>query len=181
MNRLKCLITFFLLIFMHGITFGVITRSYAYTIRIKNIKLIRVVGPSTINLVINTSIAGSSIMSATFARDSSSYLQMTSIVPENVQRRIIVTAKDGAIPTGMKLELSAGECFTGLGDLGNVKISPVPLEVNIGKDLITGIGSCYTGTSGYRLTYSFGPDPNYVGTIMFNTQNYVSIVYTLTE
>jgi hypothetical protein len=127
-----------------------------FTIVVNNICLVRSTATASINLNLTTSVAGSSIAAAT---NSSTYLQVTSIAPATETRNIMTTITTGTIPTATTLTLAASACTTGSGTRGSVYT--VPLNSTTNQTLISGICSCYTGTSssnGYKLTFTWQPD-----------------------
>lgn len=155
---MRKLIISFLFLFL--LTKGVFAQTYAYsnfTITVNELCYARIYPAGTIYLGLLASRAGTSMDTKT---SSSTYFQMTSIVPSNQTLKVTANVT-GTIPAGTKLQLTVNPCTTGAGARGNVS-STVTLVSNSPKDIITNIGSCYTGTtttSGYNLYYSWGIDP----------------------
>ena len=109
--------------------------------------------------------------------DSSKLLQYTSLVASGVTRRITVEwgALDAA-PAGTSLKLEAVSVPAGCGTAGaQVTVS------STAQNLITGIGSCATGTggSGAALTYTFSIDD--VPSLVVGDSETVTITFTLTD
>jgi hypothetical protein len=171
------LISLFLLIF---ITSGVKSQVYAYsnfTITVNEICNARIYPAGTIYLGLLASRAGTSMDTKT---NASTYFQMTSIIPATQKLKVSANVS-GIIPAGTKLQLTVGPCTTGDGARGNVS-SSVTLATNSPKDIITNIGSCYTGTtatSGYNLYYSWGVDPANVALLKATPTVTVTITYTV--
>lgn len=94
--------------------------------------------------------------------NSDMFLKFSSIVPGSTNREVTVRIASGSVPAGTFLKLQSAACTTlnSGGRLGSP--NPNPLFVsNVDQDLISLIGSCYTGTGytdGFQLTYTWGPD-----------------------
>jgi hypothetical protein len=148
----------------------------------------RIVRPSgsSINLRLYTTEAGASVQSTPQAVDSLSFLQLTSISPINT-RKVNVQITSGSVPLGTILTLKAYNCPTGAGLLGVGQT--VTFNGSTSFPLITGIGSCYTGTTtsfpnnvdGYRLKYTWSPDPTNLGSITAFTSYQLQITFTFTN
>ena len=119
------------------------------------------------------------------ATNSDLWLNYTSIVEgngNNSQRDITVELdNENKLPEGVSLLVSAAGITSGKGEKG----SPVEGKVVIGKtakDLITGIGSCYTETGaskGHQLTYELSMDNDKYADLMADTYD-VQITFTIT-
>ena len=112
------------------------------------------------------------------------WVNYSSIVgSKNQKRKIIATMKD-KLPKGFALKVKAKKSSnSGTGDLGDptneVKLSNIP------SDIITGIGSCYTGKGsnrGFQLNYSLEFDKTSADYALFASKSFhINIVYTLTD
>lgn len=159
---------------------GVFAQYYAYsnfTITVNEVCYARIYPAGTIYLGLLASRAGTSMDTKT---SSSTYFQMTSIVPSSQTLKVTANVS-GSIPSGTKLQLTVNPCTTGDGARGNVS-STVTLVSNSPKDIITNIGSCYTGTtatSGYNLFYSWGVDPANQALLKATPTVTVTVIYTV--
>jgi len=117
------------------------------------------------------------------------YLQYTSIVPsDNEKRKITVVAGGGAddVPAWATLNVDAGTVAgDGSGDLGTAQgiIDLGDATAGEAKDVVTGIGSGYTGTTessdGVPLDYTLEIDEY---DEVYSGSNYtIDVVYTLTQ
>lgn len=136
---------------------------------------------ATISLQLTTDVAGTPISGGT----GSSYTQISSIVSASELRTI--TASITGIPTGTSLVVStdiptnankAGILGTGTSDIGLVNGAAA-------ATLVTGIGSCYTGTAaddGYKLNYAWnaGASGDY-GSIVATGGANATVVLTITN
>lgn len=149
-----------------------------FTITINDICNVRIYPAGTIRMNLLASTAGNSLDNKT---DASTYMQLTSIAPENEMRKITAIVSSGNVPAGTLFQLTAGACSTGTGTRGTPS-STITLDRNGQKDVVTGIGSCYTGTtstSGYHLVYTWGVDPaNYTQLRAISSVS-ITITYTV--
>ena len=79
-------------------------------------------------------------------RIGSTHIRYTSVVPDGKTRAISAAIASGSIPSGCRLKLSV-DGLRGNGSFG----SAVPYDIYLTdnpQEIITGIGNCYTGTSG---------------------------------
>lgn len=95
------------------------------------------------------------------ATSNTSWINYTSVITSGVTNKITVAISGNPVPAGTELKVQAGN-YTGNGDgtfgtpTGQVVLS------GSSQDLITGIGSCYTGsgnTNGHQLTYTWSVEP----------------------
>jgi len=112
---------------------------------------------------------------------SSVWLNYSSVVSPNQKRKVTATVL-GDIPTGMALKVKTQESTLGVGETGSG--NGTILLSNSPADIISGIGSCYTGSGvqkGQQLLYELEVN---------NQQFYrneeihdlsLSVVYTLTD
>lgn len=193
MYRLKLLLLLWFVLFGFLKTEALITRTYAFKITINDIKTMRIITPGLANgqisLMLYSSEAGANVQTSSNSSDNHSWLQFTSISPIGVTRKIQVSVTNGYVPSGTILTLAALPCTTGEGlrgttTTGAAGANPIQLIRNDTRTLITGIGSCYTGsstTSGYNMIYVFKPDPNNLGRITSFTNNVITVTYTISN
>lgn len=135
---------------------------------------------STLNLELTTNTAGEAIQSG--AQDSS-YVQVSSIVPTVGTTRTIEASYD-AIPAGTELVVSATEPSNGnQGGTIGVGLADITLTTTA-TDIITGIGSCYTGTAaddGYKLVYSWSAATGAYGDIVATSSQVTTVTLTITS
>lgn len=187
MYRMKVFFLLCLLLFSFGKVEALITKLYTFKITINDIKTMRIITPGLsgdISLILFTSEAGAPVQTSPNSTDSHSWLQVTSISPVGVYRKIQVSITSGGIPSGTLLKLSAADCTTGEGSRGTATTTPFPLLKYTNSTLVSGIGSCYTGKlekNGYNLTYSLELDPANLRAISSFTRNIIIVTYTITE
>lgn len=109
-------------------------------------------------MTLSASVAGTPVGSVS---NSDMYVKVSSIVPGGTNRKITARMSGGIITSGTRLTLHAALStnLNGAGRQGVVVITPIVLST-IDQDMVTGVGSCYTGTGytdGYRLTYVWAP------------------------
>lgn len=117
--------------------------------------------------------------------NSNLFIKISSLVPAGTFRKVTVKLLSGTIPAGTQLTIqpAASTTTNSGGSLGTAAASPVVIS-SVDQNLITGIGSCYTGTGasdGYRMTFNWGvvnPSTSY-GQLFATTSNPV-IVFTVT-
>ena len=109
--------------------------------------------------------------------DTSKLLQYTSLVPSGQTRNLTVQwGGADAAPAGTSLKLEATSVSAGCGTSApQVTVGPTA------QALITGIGSCATGTgaSGSQLTFTFSIDN--VNALVVGDNSTVTLTYTLTD
>jgi hypothetical protein len=138
-----------------------------------------------VNLTLSTAVAGTPVTSVS---NSDMYVKISSIVPWLSRRLITARLVSGAVPPGTRLTLISAPCTTANsgGRRGTPVSTPIVLS-STDQTLVTGIGSCYTGTGyndGYKLTYTWGPyNPATDYDLMQATTNPVilTIVLTITD
>ena len=135
-------------------------------------------------MTLQASVAGTPVASVS---NSNMYVKVSSVVPGNTNRKITARMSGGTIPAGTRLSLQAALSvnLNGAGRRGVVVVTPIVLST-IDQDLVTGIGSYYTGTGntdGYRLTYTWAPylpSTNYQLLSATATPTVITIVLTIT-
>jgi hypothetical protein len=114
------------------------------------------------------------------------YLQYTSIVDDGSTRKITVQQTD-ALPDGVTLKVTPAAPSGGQGDKGTQVGSAIdlgPTKDDGAADVVTEIGSCYTGTEGtdgVQLTYELTVENDDVSSLKTLTETAYTITYTLTE
>lgn len=137
-----------------------------------------------VSLTLSGSVAGAPVSSVS---NSDMYLRLSSLVPGNTNREVTVRLSAGSIPSGTTLTLISAPCTitNSGGRLGQPILAPLELLV-VDQNLITGIGSCYTGTAfndGYQLTYTWSPTSlatNYSLIEASSSPVNITVVFTIT-
>lgn len=115
------------------------------------------------------------------ASDESIYLQYSSI--KATKENKITVSMTNHLPDGVSVLLEAGSAQGGKGQLGSSNNSKLTLT-DSDQDLISGIGSCYTGTGstdGHKLKYTLimSDDASYED---LTSKTYANdVTYTITE
>ena len=116
------------------------------------------------------------------ASDESIYLQYSSINEEDEAKKVTVLMTDN-LPEGVSVQLEVGNAEGGKGQLGSPYNGKLILDGDA-TDLISEIGSCYTGTGatdGHKLKYTLimSDDASYGNLIV---KKYVNeVTYTITD
>ncbi len=140
---------------------GVLAQSFTagdiITLQVQDFALIET-NHAPVSLTLSTSVAG---MPVSAVSNSNMFVKISSLVPGGTNREITARISSGSIPTGTTLTLVASSCtlINSGGRLGTVVSTPIVLGI-VDQNLVTGIGSCYTGTGyndGYKLTYNWSP------------------------
>lgn len=116
------------------------------------------------------------------ATDASLWLNYTSVVTDGNTNKVTAAINSGNLPSGVSLKLSVGSASTGGGETGEAVSGSIELESGA-KDIVTQIGSAYTGTganNGHQLTYSLEMDNDDFEDLVANTYT-VEILYTITD
>ncbi|MBT4968183.1 MAG: hypothetical protein HN704_04945 [Bacteroidetes bacterium] len=137
-----------------------------------------------VTLTLTTSIAGESV--AASVSNSDMWIKITSVVPGNTHREIKAKIV-GTVPPGTTLSILPTDATltNSAGNLGDAVVSPITLT-STDQNIITNIGSCYTGTGstdGYQLTYTWSldnPTANF-GLLEANSGTSVTVYLTLTQ
>jgi len=106
------------------------------------------------------------------------YLQYTSTVSESATKKITAQLS-GAILVGCSLKL---ESTVGSGSNEGTSAGQVTLSSESASDIITGIGTCATGTSstnGAKLTYTLTVDD--ISSLIAGEDKYRTVTFTLTD
>lgn len=132
-----------------------------------------------INLQLTTETAGAAIVGG----EGTSFVQISSIVGAGLTRKI--TASVNQIPAGTTLDVTTTVPSNGnIGGTVGTGTTTVLLSTTA-ADIVTGIGSCYTGTAstdGYKLDYKWnaGSPANY-GNIIETSSFNATVTLTITE
>lgn len=139
-------------------------------------------GTSALNMVGNApDIAGDQV-NLKSANSSKVWLNYSSVVAKNQKRKVTATVV-GEVPKGVILRLNIMESSgQGRGEMGrsNGKLA----LSNNPTDIISGIGSCYTGKgiqNGHLLSYEVEIDPAQLYQNNQAQEATLSVVYTLTD
>ncbi len=146
----------------------------------------------TVTLAIEAPTQAGKNVNLSNAVNNSLWLNYTSIVNKNSSsldntRKVTAKISEGSIPLGLDLKVQAGTASAdGMGNKGSPVGSGIVLNSS-DQDIITGIGSCYTGNGngkGHQLSYSLelknnGNDFNLLDNNLDNTE--ITITYTITD
>lgn len=164
--------------------FAANTISYNFSINVYDVSLIRINPSTSFSLSLLSSQAGGSMSPVT---NSSSYLQLTSIPPENVSRRIMAkiqsSTNPNGVPPGTKLTLYAVKQTGYYGIVGDAA-PEITLSLSSNGLLIDNIASGYTGTSsgqGFRLYYTLQVDPATYSQLKATQTISAVVVYTISN
>jgi hypothetical protein len=136
---------------------------------------------TTINLQLTTGTAGLAVKSS--VSDSSARLKVSSIITSTTRT---LTASVSAVPSGTSLTLQAQAPNASFGGTPGAFLPAAALPVTGSANIITGIGSCYTGTAiddGYKLKYTWGlldPASNYASVRATGAGVLVIVTLTIT-
>lgn len=169
------------LFLLNNNVYAQVTSDQELTMGIPEVLLINAVNPSgvtgAVTLELTTTVAGTAISGGT----GTSYVQLSSIVTSAQTR--LMTASVTGVPAGTTLEVttSVPENANYAGTVGT-GTSSVELTGDA-ANIVTGIGSCYTGTAGgdgYQLDFNWdaGVAGSY-GTIFATGATTATVVLTL--
>ncbi|MCK4392830.1 hypothetical protein KAX17_07980 [Candidatus Bipolaricaulota bacterium] len=165
-----------LIIWPAGMTLANNTAVQVVEIRIEEIAVMNITGvlsrPLTLTAPANPEAAPTS--------HTSTYIRYTSVVREGKTRVITAAITAGTLPGGCALKLE-GIDLSGHGNHGNIVPGGVHLS-GIPQAIITGIGSCYTGTgstAGAQLAYALIVDDT--GSLVPGETRTITISFTLTD
>lgn len=115
------------------------------------------------------------------------WINYSSIVGTDHTRKVTVQITDGDVPAGLDLTVLAGAYSgSGKGTTGTPAASAINLNNKLAADIISGIGSCYTGdgaSNGHQLTYQVkeSTDASAYSNLNFDNSATLTITYTLTD
>ncbi len=161
--------------------------SHQVTINIPEIALLDIEpSNSSIQLTASAPSEAGNPLSFTGATNNSLWLNYSSIIgaaPDD-NRKITVSAT-GTLPMGADLRvLASAVSGNGAGTRGTPTGQVTISSTGQGYDIITGIGSCYTGNgvqNGHQLTYSLVENSANYGNLRFDTNYSLTITYTLSD
>ena len=136
--------------------------------------------PGAISLELTTTEAGAAITGGT----GTGYAQVSSIVSAAETRTI--TASITGVPSGTSLTVAADIPTNGNegGVLGTGSSATTLTNGAAAVDLVTGIGSCFSGTAasdGYIFSYVWDCAVGSYGTIVATTGSTATVVLTITD
>lgn len=161
--------------------------SHEANIQIPEIALLGLASNHSTDLILqplSPTEAGNSINLLPTQQNQDLWLNYSSVIRDKNHRRKIVAFVQGEIPEGVRINVEASEATgSGKGKLGK-PVGAVALS-NQPSEIITDIGSCYTGKGSqnghilnYRLEYNNSPE-NY--TQIAQAETSINVVYTLTD
>jgi hypothetical protein len=117
--------------------------------------------------------------------DAITFINITSVISATGYTKKIATTVTGTVPAGTILTVVATAATSdGGGTKGTIVSTPVDLSILTTQDLITGIGSCWTGDGtgrGYKLTYNWSVKPLMPSLIAVDNNDVVKVTYTISE
>jgi len=178
-------ITIFLLFLLIGVCFasGDNTEHKA-TVSIPNVALLSLQyeGNSNVGLVETSPSTAGSIVDFVGNTKTSVWVNYSSICRKDQKRKITATVV-GEIPKGLIVKLrTESSVGGGKGELG--ESNGIVILSNTPSDVISGIGSCYTGkgiNNGHLLSYEFEIDKDQFSQKTEKGITSVSVLYTLTD
>ena len=164
--------------------------THLVTISIPEIALLDLEAPSTAITLAGTAPTEAGlpmIFEDAYAKNATIWMNYSSIVKGTLSRKVTVAITDGAVPSGLKLTVLASVASgDGAGSKGTA--SPALALSGIQQDLVTGIGSTYTGdgaNKGRNLTYQLGyatdEATDYTSLRFVDTAAPLTITYTLSD
>ncbi len=132
------------------------TTSSTVTVSIPEIALLDIETTGGGNITFNVAGPAEAGDGLVFTSNTSCWLNFTSCVTATGNRKIVAQISNGILPAGLSLSVQVSSVnISGAGVCGNPS-GTVNLDATA-KNLVTGIGGCYTGDgpgSGLRLTYN---------------------------
>ncbi len=160
--------------------------NHKINIEIPEVALLGLVSDGTTNINLTSTSpleAGNSINFAD-TQNSSIWINYSSIIAKTNNRRKVIAMVEGEMPEGIRLMVEASNVSgMGKGEMG--ESAGVVALSNQPSDIITDIGSCYTGKgihNGRYLTYKLEMDKsteNYA--LLSQAQTSINVIYTLTD
>lgn len=153
------------------------TETGSYTV--PAMEVITVVGGAPSLTLVEPTIGGTAIA---LIESNTSWINYTSIVATDASNKVSVAITTGAVPAGTTLKVvAAAHATAGDGTYGTPGAA-ITLSADA-QDLITAIGSCYTGTgaeSGHQLTYTWSVDDDKYATVKAAAAASITATYTIT-
>ncbi len=160
--------------------------SHTLTVDIPEVALLDIEGGAAITLEPDAPTEAGLPIDFTADTDNSLWLNYSSIIgnaPDDSRKVTVAIA--GTLPTGSNLKVLAGaDAGSGAGTMGSPTAIVTLAAVATNYDIISGIGSCYTGdgaSKGHQLTYSLTEDAGNYGSLNFDTDYTVTVTYTLSD
>lgn len=157
------------------------TASHDITITVNEVALLGLDDNTAVAFTLGAPAAPGAAFGVTASSGTIKYLQYTSIVPSGASRTITAEI-DASLPDGLGINVAATDAANGCGTLGSsadIALGTTPV------DIVTGIGSGYTGTGaadGVRLNYSLDAiDCTGEACLIFQDDTTVTVTYTLTD
>ena len=155
-NKISFILLGFIVIFNQLIFAQTTTSGDLIALNIADYSLIES-SNTTVALSLNSFAVGSALMTAS---NSDVFLKLSSLNPESTTRQVTSKITSGSVPAGTILKVVSAPCTT-INSGGNLGIVTQSITLSTtDQNLISGIGSCYTGTGindGYQLTYTWAP------------------------
>lgn len=162
------------------------SESHQIEIRIQEVALIDLESnaPDFISLTPATPSEAGNEMDFSSAFDQNIWINYSSVTGTSEPLRKVSAYIEGNVPDGLNLNVTASS-YQGNGK-GKLGISEGKVELTEqATDIITGIGSCYTGNgvnNGHQLVYSLDlENADSYGKLNFNQSASISVTYTLTD
>jgi len=161
--------------------------SHTVTISVNEVAMIGVNGTNEVSLTIGAPTTDGDAFLVTPANADAKWLQYTSIVPtDSTYKRTIqvdLASGSGSIPAGTTLKVTPSAPATGYkGNAGTA--TPQVTISQTAANVVTDIGSCYTGTetsNGVQLTYSLEINNGQEGSLYSTSAYTPEVRYTLTN
>ncbi len=184
MKRTKCFSLIMAVILAIGLPLTAMgltdTTTDVFTITVDEVAEIAVQGAVT-DFTVSTPGAGSEgdALSVT-AADSATSLEYTSTIATGNTRDITAAVTSGDIPVGLNLNITSG-APGGTGTVGTLVALGQDFSNGdlTGGNIITGVGSCNTATSGPTLTYTLTVAN--IANVIVTTATSITVTYTLAE
>ncbi|MFO7577216.1 MAG: hypothetical protein R6W66_05760 [Pelovirga sp.] len=153
------------------------------TVTVEEVAILGIVG-SDPSFVVGAPTTGGDAFVITETNADASYLQYSSIVNPGQVRKVTASTTTN-LPGGVILEVTPTTADGGkVGAVGTAAASKIIFEGTTAKNIVTGIGSGYTGTAptdGVRLHYSLALTPESLVTTNLDGPANITVTYTLSE
>jgi hypothetical protein len=164
------------------------TKSHDISISIPEVALLDLESPaSSASIGLNPLAPNEAGNSLDFANVSNNeiWLNYSSVIGSTHPSRKVSAFVEGAIPNGVSLYVSAS-AYSGNGNGKNGTPAGKVSLSNKMQDIITNIGSCYTGNgpnNGHRLTYTLELENSYnsYASLNFDQSSTISVTYILSD
>lgn len=135
----------------------------------------------TINLTLTPTTAGNAVLSS--ISNSDARILMSSVVSGTETRSMSARITTGAVPAGTLLKVVALTPNTNFVGTAGTASAEITLNGTTDQNVITGIGTCYSGTSsddGYPLKYTYALPENAADYGLIRASGGTNITVTLT-